>query len=148
MAVDSHRWSSHVCVAVSWVVVFFGVPLAFTPCIILSNPSFATRYPSSRPKSIPLSIPSFRPNFFPSIIPNFSPSSNARIQSNLRFSPSLVVAAQLQNWAIVLRSANSRKQRKLWQADDVDSDAVLAVSFAGDATAASGAVVRFFEDFF
>jgi hypothetical protein len=40
-----------------------------------------------------------------------------------------------------------RKWRKSWQADDVDSDAVL-ISFAGDATAAFGATAFLFEDFF
>ena len=97
VAVDCHCLSSSICVTVLWVLAFFGIPLAFTPCIILSNPSFATKYPSLRPKPIPRSIPSFNPNFFPCIIPNFSPSSIARTHSSLRFSPLLVVAAQLQN---------------------------------------------------
>ena len=57
-----------------------------------------------------------------------------------------MVEAQLQNWAIVFLSAILRKLRK--SQAGVDSDAVLTVSFAGDTTAASGAVVRFFEDFF
>ena len=152
---DCHCRSSSVCVAVSWVLGFFGVPLAFTACIIPSNPSFATRYPSSRPKFIPSSRPqfipssnpSFIPNFFPCITPNFSPSSNARIQSSLRFSPSLVAAAQLQNWAMVLRSAISRKWRNSWQAD-VDSDAVLMFPFVGDATAVLAVAVFLFKDFF
>jgi hypothetical protein len=48
---------------------------------------------------------------------------------------------------MVLQSAISRKRRKSWQAG-VDLDAVLVVPFAGDVAAASGAVVRFFEDFF
>jgi hypothetical protein len=158
---DCHCRLSFACVAISWVLVLVWVlesmrgvvldlsrvSLAFTACIILSNPSFAIRYPSSRPKFIPLSIPSSSPNFFPCAIPNFSPSSNARIQRSLRFLPSVVAAAQLQNWAMFLRSAISRKWRKSWQAD-VDLGAILVVPFAGDATAASGAVVRFFEDFF
>ena len=55
----------------------------------------------------------------------------------------LVAAAQLQNWAIVLWSANSIKQWKSWQAD-VNLDAILTVPFAGDAMAASGVVVLFF----
>jgi hypothetical protein len=67
VAVDDRCGSSFVCVAVSWVLDFFGVPLAFTACIILSNPSFTIRYPSSRPRSIPLSIPSFRPSSYPFI---------------------------------------------------------------------------------
>ena len=46
-----------------------------------------------------------------------------------------------------MRSAISRKWQKSWQAD-VDSDAVLVFPFAGDATAAFGAVVFLFEDFF
>ena len=90
--------------------------------IALSNPSFATRYPSSRPR--------FIPNFLPCFIPNFSPSSNARIQGSLRFSPSLVVEAQLHNWAMLLRSAISRKPRK--SQADVDLDAVLVFPSVGD----------------
>jgi hypothetical protein len=101
-AVDCRSRSSFACVAISWVLDFFGVPLAFTPFIILSNPSFATRYPSSRPKSIPLSIPSSIPNFLPFFTPNFSPSSIARSQSSLRFAPSLVAEAQVQNRPILL----------------------------------------------
>ena len=151
---DCHCRSSSVCVAVSWVLDFFGVPLAFTACIIPSNPSFATRYPSSRPKFIPSSNPSSIPNFLPSsipnflpcFIPNFSPSSNARTQSSLRFSPSLVEAAKLQNWAMLLRSAISRKLRK--SQAGVDSGAVLMFPFVGDATAVSAAAVFLFEDFF
>ena len=54
MGVNCCCGSSFVCVTVSWVVVFFRVPSAFTPCIILLNPSFATKYPSLQPKSIPL----------------------------------------------------------------------------------------------
>ena len=139
---DCHCQSSSVCITISWGLDFFRVPLAFTACIIPSNPSFATQYPSSRPKSIPLSIPSVIPNFFPCITPNFSPSSNACIQSSLRFSLSPVAAAQFQNWAMVLQSAISRKWQKLWQAD---VDAVLMVPFTGDATAAAGFL---FGDFF
>jgi hypothetical protein len=67
MAVDNRCGSLFVCVTISWVLDFFGVPLAFTTCIILSNPSFAIRYPSSRPRSIPLSIPLFRPSSYPFI---------------------------------------------------------------------------------
>jgi hypothetical protein len=71
VAADCHCRSSFACVTVSQKLGLLRVSLVFIPCIILSNPSFATRYPSSQPKSIPLSIPSFRPNFFPSINPNF-----------------------------------------------------------------------------
>ena len=103
VAVDCH-WglSLSVCVAISWVVVFFGVPLYFTPCIILLNSPFAIRYPSSWPKFIPSSMPSFIPNLFPFFILHFSPSSIACSQSNLRFALLLVEEAKVQNWPMLL----------------------------------------------
>jgi hypothetical protein len=58
----------------------------------------------------------------------------------------VVAAVQLQNWAMVLQSAILRKWRK--SQADVDSDAVLAFPFVGDARAALGVVVFLFEDFF
>jgi hypothetical protein len=145
VAVDCRCRSSFACVAVLWALDLFGVSFVFTPCITLSNASFATRYPSSRPRFIPFSIPSSIPNFLPCFIPNFSPSSNARIQSSLRFSPSLVVEAQLQNWEMLLRSAISRKLRK--SQADIDSDAVLVFPFVGNATAVSEVAVFLFKDF-
>ena len=138
VAVDCRCSSSFACVAISRVLDVFRVPLALTPCIILSNPSFAILYPSSRPKSIPFSIPSFIPNFFPFFIPNFSPSSIARSQSNLRFAPSLVVEAQVQNWAMLLYSAISRKLRK-------SSIGCVGRVFNSESVVV---VVFFFEDFF
>ena len=35
VAVDCRCPSSSICITISWVVVFFRVPLSFTPCIIL-----------------------------------------------------------------------------------------------------------------
>jgi hypothetical protein len=57
-----------------------------------------------------------------------------------------VVEAQIQNWATDFLSAISRKLRK--SQAGVDSDAVLVFPFLGDATAASGAALFFFEGFF
>ena len=47
IAVDCYCRLSFVYVAASQVLDLFRASLVFTPCIILSNPSFATRYPSS-----------------------------------------------------------------------------------------------------
>ena len=163
---DCHCQSSFACVAISQVLVLvWGLGLLMlTVVLVLSrsslafiallNPSFVTRYPSSRPKFIPFSnpssipnlIPSSIPSFLPCFIPNFSPSSNARIQSSQRFLPSWVEAGMLQNWAMHLRSAISRKVQKSQAV--VDSDAILMLPFLGDTTAVSAVAVFLFEDFF
>jgi hypothetical protein len=52
----------------------------------------------------------------------------------------------LQNWAMLLWSAISRKLRKSQAV--VDSDAILMFPFVGDATAVSAVAVFLFEVFF
>jgi len=61
--------------------------------------SFTKLYACSRPRLI-ISSPypsSSTTNLFPSSIPSLRPSVIARVQKSLRFAPSLVVDAQLQN---------------------------------------------------
>jgi hypothetical protein len=100
--IDIVNVSGTVWVLESMVLVFFGSDSVLIASTNLSNSSFATLYPSTRPVSIPLSIPSLTlSDIFSSKLPNkeslplLYPSSNALSQSSIRFSPSGFVAASL-----------------------------------------------------
>lgn len=119
----------------------FWSSLALDAFTTLSNPSFATVYPSSRPKFIPLSIPSsnFSSNFLPKFCssdfrPFSYPSLYARFHSRSRFSFSNleVVAARKQlielMSASLIKSRNATRVRRVTVGDGGGVSVVVAVT--------------------